>query len=235
MSARVISRGTWLCGKYGSGDADTSGQFPSGSGSSIPSHMRRVEPLRPAWASWRAIRAPVCRWTNSTMRRQASTCSGLYIPVQPGLIRPSRLTSVISATTRDAPPAARLPRWTRCQSFGVPSSAEYWHIGDTTTRFESTRSRSRNGVNMGGGGDATGTATPLCRAAPSANHRSTVATKRGSRTLRFSWVTRRLRVRRLIANWTGSRRWYRSVVSNHSRLTWAARWRLSTSGRRSAS
>ena len=47
---------------------------------------------------------------------------------------------------------------------------------------------------------------------PSANQRSTVATKRGSRTLRFSWVTRRLRVRRLIANWMGSRRWYRSVV-----------------------
>ena len=171
------------------------------------------------------------------MRRQASTCSGLYIPVHPGLMRPSRLTSVISATISAAPPDARLPRCTRCQSFGVPSSAEYWHIGDTTMRFASTRSRSRNGVNMGGGsraGDA-GRGTPLCCAAPSANHRSTVATNRGSRTLRLSCVTRRLRVRRLIANWMGSRRWYRSVVSNHSRLTWAARWRLSTSGRRSAS
>ncbi len=135
MSLAVISRGTWLCGKYGSGDADRSGQFPSGSGSSIPSHMRRVEPLRPAWASWSAIRAPVWRWTKSTIRRQASTCSGLYMPVQPGLMRPSRLTSVISAMTRPAPPTARLPRCTRCQSFGVPSSAEYWHIGETTMRF----------------------------------------------------------------------------------------------------
>ena len=152
MSRRSISRGTWLCGKYGSGEAEMSGQFPSGSGSSIPSHIRRVEPLRPAWASWRAMRAPVRPCTNSTMRFQASTCSGLYIPVQPGLIRPSRLTSVISATMRAAPPAARLPRWTRCQSFGVPSSAEYWHIGDTTMRLERTRSRSRNGVNIGGGG-----------------------------------------------------------------------------------
>ena len=70
-----------------------------------PLPQRRVEPLRPAWASWRAIRAPVCRWTKSTMRRQASTCSGLYIPVQPGLIRPSRLTSVISAMTSPAPPS----------------------------------------------------------------------------------------------------------------------------------
>ena len=151
MSSRVISRGTWLWGEYGIGDAERSGQFPCRSGSSIPSHMRRVEPLRPACASWSAILAPVCRWTKSTIRRQASTCSGLYIPVQPGLMRPSRLTSVISAMISPAPPAARLPRCTRCQSFGVPSSAEYIHIGETTTRFDSVRSRMRNGVNIGGG------------------------------------------------------------------------------------
>ena len=59
------------------------------------------------------------------MRFQAATCSGLYMPVQPGLIRASRLTSVISVMTSPAPPTARLPRWTRCQSPGVPSSAEY--------------------------------------------------------------------------------------------------------------
>src|SRR5438034_1569010 len=75
------------------------------------------------------------------MRVQAVTCSGLYIPVQPGVMRPSRLTSVISATTRAAPPTAREPRFTRCQSLGVPSSAEYWHMGDTTIRFESSMSR----------------------------------------------------------------------------------------------
>src|SRR5437899_1774271 len=40
------------------------------------------------------------------MRFQASTCSGLYMPVQPGVMRPSRLTSVISAMTRAAPPTA---------------------------------------------------------------------------------------------------------------------------------
>jgi hypothetical protein len=124
-------------------------------------------------------------------------------------MRPSRLTSVISATIRAAPPAARLPRCTRCQSFGVPSSAEYWHIGDTTMRLDSTRSRSRNGVNIGGGTRAGKVASgaPVCSAAFSATHRSTEATNRGSRTLRFSCVTRRLRVRRLIANWRGSRRW----------------------------
>ena len=60
MSGRAISRGVWLCGKYGSGEAEISGQLPSGSGSSMPSHSRRVEPLRPAWASWMPILAPLC-------------------------------------------------------------------------------------------------------------------------------------------------------------------------------
>ncbi len=142
----------------------------------------------------------------STTRFQAATCSGLYMPVQPGLIRPSRLTSVISVITSPAPPIARLPRWTRCQSFGVPSSAEYWHMGEQTTRLASTSSRSRNGVNIGGGAGVAGTDTRLCASALDANQRSTDSTNFGSRTLRFAWVTRRLRVRRLIANWIGSRR-----------------------------
>src|SRR4029453_3997126 len=66
-------------------------------------------------------------------------------------MRASRDTSVISAITNPAPPIARLPRCTRCQSPINPSSATYWHIGDTTSGFGSTRSPSRNGVNMGGG------------------------------------------------------------------------------------
>ena len=143
----------------------------------MPSHSRRVEPLRPACASWMPILAGLVPCTKSTMRFHAVTCSGLYMPVQPGLMRPSRLTSVISAMTSPAPPTARLPRCTRCQSSGVPSSAEYWHIGETTTRFGSTSSRRRNGVNIGGGGGAAGDvdAASGC-AACSANQRSTVAT-----------------------------------------------------------
>ena len=35
------------------------------------------------------------------------------------------------------PLTARLPRCIRCQSWAQPSTAEYWHIGDTTTRFGS--------------------------------------------------------------------------------------------------
>ena len=49
------------------------------------------------------------------------------------------------------------------------------------------------------------------------------ATNSGSRTLRLSWVTRRLRVMRLKANWAGSWSAYCPRFSNHSRLAWAAR------------
>src|SRR5919108_3081908 len=98
-----------------------------------------------------AIFAPLFACTNPTIRRHASTWPDEYIPVQPGEIRPSCETSVISQKTSPAPPIARLPRWTKCHSFGMPSSATYWHIGDTTTRLRNTMSRSLNGVNIGGG------------------------------------------------------------------------------------
>src|SRR4051794_2638665 len=57
------------------------------------------------------------------------------MPVSCGLIRPSAATAVASVMTSPAPPTARAPRCTRCQSFGIPSTAEYWHIGDTHARL----------------------------------------------------------------------------------------------------
>ena len=76
MSARVISRGTWLVpGRYGSGEGAISGQLPSGSGRSSPSHSSCVEPLRPAWPSCAPIAARECSWTKSTIRFQAAVCS----------------------------------------------------------------------------------------------------------------------------------------------------------------
>src|SRR6185436_2716689 len=96
-----------------------------------------------------------------------------------------------------APPMARLPRWTRCQSFGVPSLAEYWHIGLTTMRLTSDISRNRNGVKIGGGAapsDARGVAVD------SRNHSVTAATSFGSRFARLSYVMRLLRVIRLKLN-----------------------------------
>ena len=64
----------------------------------------------------------------------------LDVPVAPnshvaGEIRPSRVTAVASTITRATPPAARLPRCTRCQSLAIPSSATYWHMGDITMRL----------------------------------------------------------------------------------------------------
>src|SRR5580765_4743510 len=47
--------------------------------------------------------------------------------------------------TSAAPPTARVPRCTKCQSFEKPSTLEYWHIGETTMRFCSVRERSDSG------------------------------------------------------------------------------------------
>ena len=40
-----------------------------------------------------------------------------------------------------APPTARLPRCTKCQSFAKPSSDEYSHIGETAIRLRNVISR----------------------------------------------------------------------------------------------
>src|SRR3977135_1114657 len=60
-------------------------------------------------------------------------------------MRPSAVTADASVITSAAPPTARDPRCTRCQSDANPSVLEYWHIGDTTTRWGSVRPRVTNG------------------------------------------------------------------------------------------
>ena len=45
-----------------------------------------------------------------------------------------------------APDSARLLMWVKCQSLAEPSSAEYWHIGDTMMRFVRLRPRREIGV-----------------------------------------------------------------------------------------
>src|ERR1700690_1649009 len=64
-------------------------------------------------------------------------------------MRPSGVTAVASVNTRPAPPAARAPRWTRCQSLAKPSMLEYWHIGETAMRFGRVTSRNEIGENKG--------------------------------------------------------------------------------------
>ncbi len=76
MSARVISRGTWLTpASHGIGEGAINGQLPSGSGSFSPSHSSLVEPLRPACPNWAPIAEREWMCTKSTIRFQAGTCS----------------------------------------------------------------------------------------------------------------------------------------------------------------
>src|SRR5712692_9296543 len=56
-------------------------------------------------------------------------------------MRPARSTAVASIITSPAPDTASEPRCCMCQSVALPSSALYWHIGDTTMRLASVRSR----------------------------------------------------------------------------------------------
>src|SRR4051812_41327749 len=66
--------------------------------------------------------------------------------MQPWVMRPRRSTCVASTMTRPAPELASMPRWARCQSVAVPSSALYWHIGDTTMRLVNSALPSLMGV-----------------------------------------------------------------------------------------
>ena len=60
---------------------------------------------------------------------------GFAANVSPGEIRPSGVTAVASAITNPAPPTARDPKCTRCQSPTTPSVQLYWHIGETPMRL----------------------------------------------------------------------------------------------------
>jgi hypothetical protein len=122
MSARVIARARCeIPLRYSVPLGAMSGQFPSGSGWSMPSHIRFVEPLAPACPSWRPIFAGECSCTKRTIRAQASRCAAVHIPGHHGVMRASGAGQVISVMIKPAPPVARAPRCTRCQSLGVPS------------------------------------------------------------------------------------------------------------------
>src|SRR5580692_3740577 len=62
-------------------------------------------------------------------------------------MRPRRSTWVASIPNIPAPEFDNMPRWVMCQSLATPSSALYWHIGATTTRFASSRPARRMGEN----------------------------------------------------------------------------------------
>ena len=55
------------------------------------------------------------------------------------MIRPRSSTAVASIMTSPAPDMACVMVFCRCQSVGIPPIAEYWHIGETATRFGAIR------------------------------------------------------------------------------------------------
>ncbi len=71
----------------------------------------------------------------------------VQMPASWGVMRPSGTTAAASVITRPAPPRAKEPRCTRCQSSGRPSTEEYWHIGATQTRLRTVTPRRVIGCN----------------------------------------------------------------------------------------
>ena len=69
------------------------------------------------------------------MRASGGMWSSDQMPRSPGVMRPSGETAAASVKTRPAPPMARLPRWTSCQSSARPSVELYWHMGETAMRL----------------------------------------------------------------------------------------------------
>jgi len=126
--AHPSSKGRAL-GAQGDHPPEAMGMLPvrSRQGASVPA-------LRPAWASWIPGTAPRPAMKR-VMRSRGSICPSSHRPRSWGLMRPSGSTAEASVSTSPAPPWARPPRWTRCQSEGRPAVAEYWHMGETAMRL----------------------------------------------------------------------------------------------------
>ena len=86
------------------------------------------------------------------MRASGSICCSPQMPMSPAEMRPSRVTAVASTMISAAPPTARLPRCTRCQSLANPSSAMYWHMGDITIRLRNVIPRIFSGLSRSASG-----------------------------------------------------------------------------------
>ena len=107
--------------------------------------------LRPAWASWIPGTLP---WSlrKAVMRERKGMWSSEQMPRSPGVMRPSGETAAASVMTVPAPPMAREPRWTRCQSLAWPSTELYSHMGETTMRLGRVMLRWGSGVKRLSGG-----------------------------------------------------------------------------------
>ena len=110
MSARVIALGAWLRTPSRTAEGTITFQLsPAGSGSSIPSHVSFVDPLRPEVPMSAPIAQLPCWSAESTIRFHAARGSGRYRPAQPGVIRPMSDTRIVAVMTSPAPARARHP------------------------------------------------------------------------------------------------------------------------------
>ena len=119
-----------------------------------------VEPLRPEWPSCMHIFALEWAWQNSTMRLKASRWTSFHRPVSSrGNARLGRRAGHLDVDqARPADGAAAEMDEVPVARHAVDRG--YWSIGDTTTRFSSTMSRRRNGVNIGTGGSSSERSKP---------------------------------------------------------------------------
>src|SRR5205814_3397768 len=86
---------------------------------------------------------------NSALCTSVAMCSCFQMPRSLVEMPRSGVAAAASVITSPAPPCARQPRCTRCQSFANPSSDEYSHIGETPMRFGNTTDRSLKGEKRG--------------------------------------------------------------------------------------
>src|SRR3984957_5200888 len=86
------------------------------------------------------------------MRLSWGMCSSFQMPRSLGVMGASGLTALASVRTRPAPPMARLPRWTKCQSLAKPSREVYSHMGEAVMRLRRVRPRSLRGAKRWFGG-----------------------------------------------------------------------------------
>ena len=152
ISPMVSSRGIGLPSRSASALGPTVGQAGSGPSTAsgcAPSQGRAALARRPAWPSWMPGATPCSRYM-AAIRAKPSIWPSFHNPVQPWVMRPSRVTAVASTKAAPNPPSANLAWCRKCQSCTAPSTAWYWHIGETTMRLRSSRPRRRSGVNSSG-------------------------------------------------------------------------------------
>jgi len=164
------------------------------------------------------------------MRVQASK-SGLVHARAAGRMRPSRSTSRHIRDDQAPHRRSRVSRFTRCQSWASRRwpSTDTW--GGPTIGWQEHLAQAERREQGGGAGTGHGRRGSGPHDGSRAYHRSPRRRSRGSRTLRPSWVTRRLR-RQETSSRTGSVSRLAVVAlgcSNHSSSPAAARCSRSTS------